>query len=77
MPAVIQTCFAKCSFSTASSDNTDSDKENCEWVELQGHIDCPGTFEEFLNVDKSVPTTTDQPTSLDGSDPSSEHMVGE
>jgi hypothetical protein len=28
-------------------------------LELQGHIDCHGTFEEFLNVDKSVPATTD------------------
>ena len=77
MPAVIQNCFAKCGFGTASSDSTDSDEENCEWVELQGQIDCPSTFEEFLNVDKSVPTTTDQPTSLDGPGPSSEHMVGE
>jgi hypothetical protein len=65
MPAAIQNCFAKCGFGTASSDNTDSGEENCEWVELLGHFDCPGTFEKFRNVDKSVPTTTDQPTSLD------------
>jgi hypothetical protein len=75
--AVIQTCFAKCGVSTASSDNTDSDEENCEWVELQCHVDCPGTLKEFLNFDKSVPTTTDQLTSLDGPGPSSEHVVGE
>jgi len=36
----------------------------------------PSTFKEFLNVDKSVPTTTDQPTSLDGFGPSTEHTVG-
>jgi len=35
------------------------------------------TSKEFLNVDKSVPTTTDQPTSLDGPGPSMEHTVGE
>jgi len=37
----------------------------------------PSTSKELLNVDKSVPTTTDQPTSLDCSGPSTEHMVGE
>jgi hypothetical protein len=41
IPAVIQNCFAKYGFGTASSDNTNSDEENCKWVELQGHIDCP------------------------------------
>jgi hypothetical protein len=61
-----KTAFAKCGFGSVSSNNTDSDEENFEWVELQGHNDCPSTFEEFLNVDKSVPTTTDQPTRLDG-----------
>jgi hypothetical protein len=76
MPAVIQNCFMKCGFSSASSDNTDSDEENCRWMELQGHTDCPSTFEEFLNVNKSVPTTTVQLTSLDGPGPSSEHVVG-
>jgi hypothetical protein len=76
MPAVIQNCFAKCGFSAASSDNTGSDEENCKWVELQSHIDCPSTFKEFLNVDRSVPTTTDQPTSLDSPGLSSEHVVG-
>jgi hypothetical protein len=45
-------------FGPGSSDNTESDEENCKWVELQDHIDCPGTFKEFLNVNKSVPTTT-------------------
>jgi len=36
----------------------------------------PSTSKEFLNDDKSAPTTTDQPTSLDGSGPSTEHTVG-
>ena len=44
---------------------------------LQGHIDCPSTFKEFLNVDKCVPTTTDQPTTLDSPGRRSEHVVGE
>jgi hypothetical protein len=65
LTAVIQNCFAKCGFGTASSVNADDD-ENCECVELQDHNNCPCTFSEFLNVDKSVPTTVDQPTSLDG-----------
>jgi hypothetical protein len=37
----------------------------------------PSTSKEFLNVDKAVPTTTDQMTSLDGPDPSPEHTVVE
>jgi hypothetical protein len=45
-------------------------------VELQDEIDCPSTFDKFL-VDKSVPTTVDQPTSLDGPGPSTKHVVGE
>jgi hypothetical protein len=46
-------------------------------VELQGHTDCPSTFDEFLNVDKSVPATTDQQASLDGPGPSCKLMVVE
>ena len=37
----------------------------------------PSTSKEFLNVDKSVPTTTDQLTSMDGSGPSTVHTVDE
>jgi hypothetical protein len=65
MPTAIQNCFAKCGFSTASSVNTDNDEENCKLVELQGHSNCPSTFDQFLNVDKSVPNTADQPVSLE------------
>ena len=36
----------------------------------------PSTSKEFLHVDKSVPTSTNQPTSLNGPGPSPEHMVG-
>jgi hypothetical protein len=46
-------------------------------VEVQCHNDCSSTSGEFLNVDKSVPSTVDQPTSLDGPGPSSKHMVDE
>jgi hypothetical protein len=45
--AVIQNCFVKCGFGSR------------DWVELQSHIDYPSTFEEFLNANKLVPTTTD------------------
>jgi hypothetical protein len=69
MPVVIQTCFVKCGLRTASSINANNDEENSEWVEVQGHTDCQSIFDEFLNVDKSVPTTSNQPTSLEGKDP--------
>jgi hypothetical protein len=29
-------------------------------VELQGHVDCPSNYDEFLNVDQLIPTTEDQ-----------------
>jgi hypothetical protein len=59
MPAVIQNCFAKCSFSSGSSVNTSADEENYEWVELKGPIDCPSTFDKFLNVGKFLLTIGD------------------
>ena len=46
-------------------------------MELLGYTECPSTFEKYLNVDKSVPTTTDQLTSFDSSSPSLEHVVGD
>jgi hypothetical protein len=45
--AVIYTCFTNCGFGTASSVNTNSDEENCEWVELQGYNDCPQYFQRI------------------------------
>jgi hypothetical protein len=54
-PTAIQNCFTKCGFDTASSVNADYNEENCEPVELQDHIHCPSTFDEFLNGNKSVP----------------------
>ena len=59
MCTVLQNCFAKYSFSTGISVNTSNDEENCEWLELKGHIGCPITFDKFLNVDKSLLTTGD------------------
>jgi hypothetical protein len=56
--------------------NTNNDEECCEWVELYGYIDCHSTFEEFLYVAKSVPTTNNQLTHLNCPGPSSTHMVG-
>jgi hypothetical protein len=47
MPAVIYTCFTNCGFGTANSVNTNSDEENCEWLELQGHTDCPQYFQRI------------------------------
>jgi hypothetical protein len=45
-------------------------------VQLQGHVDCPSNFDEFLNMDQLDPTTEDHmATSLDI--PNSEHMAYE
>jgi hypothetical protein len=48
-----------------------------DWVELQGHVDCPSNFDEFLNVDQLIPTTKDHTaTSLTSLDvPDSEHVA--
>jgi hypothetical protein len=73
---VIKNGFAKGGFGTASSVNTNNDNENCEWVELQCHAECPSTFNGFLKVNKPAPTSRDQPTSLDSPGPSSMHVRG-
>jgi hypothetical protein len=75
---IIQNCFVKCGSSTASSVNAnyEYDDENCKLVELQGHSDCPSTFNKFLNVYRSVPTTSDHPTNLDSPGPSFMHVTG-
>ena len=60
----IQNHFAKCGICTGSSLST-IDIENCEWEDLQNHIDCPSTSNKFLNVIEFIPTTGNQPTTLD------------
>jgi hypothetical protein len=63
---VIQNCFSKCSFGIEDAVVTEDDQDNSDWVELQGHVDCPSNFDEFLNVDQLIPTTEDHTaTSLD------------
>jgi hypothetical protein len=71
---LIQNCYAKFCFSTASSVNIN--EENCKCVKLQCHTDCPSTFIEFLNFDKSVPATHNKVTSLDTLGPNSMDMIG-
>jgi hypothetical protein len=44
-------------------------------VELQGHVDCPSNFDEFLTMDQLIPTTDHTATSLDV--PDSEHVAYE
>jgi hypothetical protein len=71
---VIHNCFSKCGFGIEDAVVTEDDQDNSNWVELQGHVDCPSNFDEFLNVDQLIPTTEDHTaTSLD--DPDSEHVV--
>jgi hypothetical protein len=74
---VIQNCFSKCGFGIEDAVVTEEDDQNnSDWVELQGHIDCPSNFDEFLNMDHLIPTTEDHTaTSLDI--PDSEHVVHE
>jgi hypothetical protein len=43
----------------------EEDEGNNGWVGFQGHMDCFSKFYEFLSVDKLIPTTGDQKTSLD------------
>ena len=47
MPAVIYTYFTNCGSGTASSVSSNSNEENCEWVELQGHTDCHQYFQRI------------------------------
>jgi hypothetical protein len=45
-------------------------------MKVQGHVDCPSNFDEFLNVNQLIPTTEDRTaTSLDV--PDSEHVAYE
>jgi hypothetical protein len=60
-----------------NSVNADSDDKICEWVEMQGHTNCPSTFYELIYVNKSVPTTGDQLTSVDRPGHSSMHVTGQ
>jgi hypothetical protein len=74
---VIQNCFSKCGFGIEDAVVTEEDDQgNSDWVELQGLVDCPSNFDEFLNVDQLIPTTEDRTTtSLDV--PDSEHVAYE
>lgn len=56
IPVVIKNWFAKYGVGTRKVSKEEAE-ENDEWVELQGCIDCPSNFYEFLNVYKSIPTT--------------------
>jgi hypothetical protein len=63
---VIQNCFSTCGFGIKDAVTEEDDQDNSDLVELQGHVDCPSNFDEFLHVDQLIPTTEDQTTtSLD------------
>jgi hypothetical protein len=53
------------------------DEQNCEGVELQGHIDCSCTFMKFLNVTKSVQATGDKLGKLGQAKPGFVHVIDE
>jgi hypothetical protein len=65
MLVAIQNYFAKRGSGTLSEVSTE-DYENNEGVKFQGHTNFLCNFDEFLNVDKSIPTNSVQKTSLDG-----------
>jgi hypothetical protein len=67
MHVAIQNCLEECGFVTLSEVSTEEGEENDRWV------DFPSNFPKFLNVDTSIPITSDQKTSLDS--PSYEHMT--
>jgi hypothetical protein len=46
---VIQNYFSKYGFGIKNAVVTEKDdKDNSDWVELQGHVDCPSNYDEFL-----------------------------
>lgn len=57
IPVVIKNWFAKYGVGTLRKVSNEEAEENDEWVELQGRMDCPSNFYEFLKVHKSIPTT--------------------
>jgi hypothetical protein len=69
--------LSKCGFGIKDAVVTEKDdQDNSDWVKLQGHVDCPSNFDEFLNVNQLIPTTEDHTaTSLDV--PDSDHMAYE
>jgi hypothetical protein len=43
---VVQNCFSKCGFGIKDAVVTEEDDhDNSDWVELQGHADCPSNFD--------------------------------
>jgi hypothetical protein len=73
VPLDIQNCIPKFGFGALSEVSTEENEENNEWVEFQGHLYCTSNFDKFSNVKKSISTTHDRKTSLNG--PSCEHVV--
>jgi hypothetical protein len=57
IPVVIKNLFAKYGVGPLRKARNEEAEENDEWVELQGHMDCPSNFDEYINVYKSIPTT--------------------
>jgi hypothetical protein len=58
--SVIQNCFTECGFGIEDAVGTEEDdQDNSDWVELQGHVDCPSTSDKYLNVDQLILTTED------------------
>jgi hypothetical protein len=54
MPAVIQNCFEKCGFGTASSVSVNANEKHCEWVELQATLFGP-VLSIFFSMITSLP----------------------
>jgi hypothetical protein len=57
VPVVILFCSAKGGFATVNEVSPGKDEGN-EWMEFQGHMDCPCIFDEFLIVGKLIQNTS-------------------
>jgi hypothetical protein len=51
--SVIQNCVTKCSFGIEDAIGTEEhDQDNSDWVELQDHVHCPSTFDQFIPTEE-------------------------
>jgi len=73
--AIIQNCLAKSGCNTARSTPAMKTK-TVNWRNCKAILIAPHISGRFLNINKCVPTFSDQPTSLDSPDLSSVHMIG-
>jgi hypothetical protein len=61
MCTITQNCSSKYSFGIKDAlDIKEEVQDNCDWMELQGEMNCPSSFEGFVNMGKLILTIDDQ-----------------